>query len=66
MELINLYSQAMEYYLQTDPTQSKYYQGRMEYLITDKDTLKKLKKQSENITSSSNSPSNALSTNYKY
>ena len=62
MALIRLYSQAMEYYLQTDPPQAKYYQGRMEYLLTDKDTLKKLKKQSENITSSSNAPSNAVST----
>ena len=62
MALIRLYSQAMEYYLQTDPPQAKYYQGRMEYLLTDRDTLKKLKKQSENITSSSNAPSNAVST----
>ena len=62
MALIRLYSQAMEYYLQTDPPQAKYYQGRMEYLLTDKDTLKKLKKQSENITSSSTAPSNAVST----
>ena len=61
MALIRLYSQAMEYYLQTDPPQAKYYQGRMEYLLTDKDTLKKLKKQSENITLS-NAPSNAVST----
>ena len=62
MALIRLYSQATEYYLQTDPPQAKYYQGRMEYLLTDKDTLKKLKKQSENITSSSTAPSNAVST----
>jgi len=34
----------------------------MGYLFTDKDTLKKLKKQSENITSSSNAPFNAVST----
>ena len=62
MKLIRLYSQAMEYYQQTDPTQVKYYQGRMDYLLTNKDTLKQLKKQSENITSSSNAPSNAVST----
>jgi hypothetical protein len=62
MALIRLYSQGMEYYLQTDPPQAKYYQGRMEYLLTDRDTLKKLKKQSDNITSSSNAPSNAVST----
>jgi len=34
----------------------------MGYLFTDKDTLKKLKKQSENINSSSNAPFNAVST----
>lgn len=62
MALIRLYSQAMEYYLQTDPPQAKYYQGRMEYLLTDKDNLKNLKKQSQNITISSNAPSNAVST----
>lgn len=38
MALILLYFKAMEYYLQTDLHQSKYYQARMEYLLTDKDT----------------------------
>ena len=48
--LIKLYSQAMEYYLQNDPPKAKDYQGRMEFLLTNKDTLKKLKKQSDNLT----------------
>ena len=48
--LIKLYSQAMEYYLQTDPPKAKDYQGRMEFLLTNKDTLRKLKKQSDNLT----------------
>ena len=47
--LIKLYSKAMEHYLQTDPPKAKDYQGRMEFLLTNKDTLKKLKKQSENL-----------------
>ena len=48
--LIKLYSQAMEHYLQTDPPKAKEYQVRMEYLLTNKDTLKQLKKESENLT----------------
>ena len=40
----------MEYYLQNDPPKAKDYQGRMEFLLTNKDTLRKLKKQSENLT----------------
>ena len=40
----------MEHYLQTDPPKAKDYQGRMEYLLTNKDTLKQLKKESENLT----------------
>ena len=47
--LIKLYSRAMEYYLQTDPPKASDYQGRMEFLLANKDTLKKLKKQSENL-----------------
>ena len=47
--LIKLYSQAMEYYLQMDSPKAHDYQGRMEFLLTNKDTLRKLKKQSENI-----------------
>ena len=56
--LIKLYSQAMEYYLQTDPQKARDYQGRMEFLLTNKDTLRKLKKQSENITINKNSINN--------
>ena len=52
--LIKLYSQAMEYYLQTDPPKAKDYQGRMEFLLTNKDTLKQLKKESENLTIKNN------------
>ena len=48
--LIRLYSEAIEYYLQNDPPKVKYYQGRMELLLTNKDTMKKLKKESQNIT----------------
>ena len=48
--LIKLYSQAMEFYLQTDDPKAKDYQGRMEFLLTNKDTLRKLKKQSSNMT----------------
>ena len=45
--LIRLYSEAIEYYMQYDPSQVRYFQGRMEILLTNTDTLKKLKKQSE-------------------
>ena len=52
--LIKLYSRAMEFYLQNDPSKANYYQGRMEYLLTNKDTLRKLKKESENINKKNN------------
>ena len=58
MGLIRLYSQAMEFYLQNDPPKAKYYQGRMEFLLTNKDTLKKLKKQSESIVAHQNLSNN--------
>ena len=45
--LIRLYSEAIEYYMQYDPSQVRYFQGRMEILLTNTDTLKKLKKQSQ-------------------
>ena len=60
--LIKLYSQAMEYYLQNDPPKAKDYQGRMEFLLTNKDTLRKLKKQSENLTINKNVNSSARNT----
>ena len=47
--LIRLYSEAIEFYLQNDPSQMHYYKGRMEFLLTNKDTLKKLKKESLNM-----------------
>jgi hypothetical protein len=47
IELVKQYSIAIEYYLQYDPRKAKAYQNRMEYLLTNKDTLAKLKKQKE-------------------
>ena len=48
-KLIQLYSEAIEFYSQNDPSQSKYYKGRMESLFTKRDTLIKLKKQGLNM-----------------
>ena len=45
IELVKQYSIAIEYYLQFEPSKAKAYQNRMEYLLTNKDTLVKLKKQ---------------------
>ena len=45
IELVKQYSIAIEYYLQFEPNKAKAYQNRMEYLLTNKDTLVKLKKQ---------------------
>ena len=42
LELVNQYSLAIEYYLQIDPIKAKAYQIRMEYLLTNKDTLVQL------------------------
>ena len=47
IELVKQYSIAIEYYLQFDPRKAKAYQNRMEYLLTNKDTLVKLKKQKD-------------------
>ena len=47
IELVKQYSIAIEYYLQIDPKMAKAYQNRMEYLLTNKDTLTKLKKQND-------------------
>ena len=47
--LIKLYSMAMAKFEKTEPAKAKQYKGRMEHLLTDFDTMKKLKKQSENI-----------------
>ena len=58
--LIKLYSRAMEYYLQVDPPKANDYQGRMEFLLTNKDTLKKLKKQSDNLSIKKNQNSDKI------
>ena len=47
--LIKLYSDAIGFYMENDPSQVKYYKGRMELLLTKRDTLVKLKKESQNI-----------------
>ena len=47
IELVKQYSIAIEYYLQFEPNKAKAYQNRMEYLLTNKDTLVKLKKQKD-------------------
>ena len=44
LDLIGQYSLAIEYYLQIDPMKAKAYQNRMEYLLTNKDTLIQLSK----------------------
>ena len=40
-ELTKQYSIAIEYYLQVEPLKAKAFQNRMEYLLTNKDTLMK-------------------------
>ena len=60
-ELIKHYSIAIEYYLQTDPKRAKAYQNRMEYLLTNKDTLIQLKRQNDkknNINNNNNNEKN--------
>ena len=44
LDLVSQYSLAIEFYLQIDPLKSKDYQNRMEYLLTNKDTLIQLSK----------------------
>ena len=61
IELIKQYSLAIAYYSQYEPKKSKAYQNRMEYLLTNKDTLVKLKKQNvknNNINSDNNDNNN--------
>ena len=43
-DLVSQYSLAIEFYLQIDPIKAKAYQNRMEYLLTNKDTLAQLSK----------------------
>ena len=45
LNLVNQYSLAIEFYLETDPMKAKAYQNRMEYLLTNKDTLVQLQRQ---------------------
>mgnify|MGYP006916136769 CR=1 FL=1 len=47
--LIKLYSDAIGFYMENDPSQVRYYKGRMELLLTNRDTLMKLKKESQNV-----------------
>ena len=42
LALVNQYSIAIEFYLESDPMKAKAYQNRMEYLLTTKDTLVQL------------------------
>ena len=44
---MDLYSLGIQYYLENDPIQAKYFQDRMGFLLTNKDILMKLKKQQE-------------------
>ena len=46
--LINLYSEALEFYTTYDITQAKYFKGRMESLLTKRDTLIRLRRQGQN------------------
>ena len=45
LTLVNQYSLAIEFYLEIDPMKAKAYQNRMEYLLTNKDTLVQLQRQ---------------------
>ena len=47
-KLINLYSEALEFYTTYDPLQAKYFKGRMESLLTKRDTLIRIKRQGQN------------------
>jgi hypothetical protein len=61
LTLVNQYSLAIEFYLETDPMKAKAYQNRMEYLLTNKDTLvqlqrQKMKKNNENNNENEKNP----------
>ena len=61
LELVKQYSLAIEYYLQNDYKKAKAYQNRMEYLLTNKDTLMQLKRQNDknnNINNDNNNEKN--------
>ena len=46
-KLMDLYSLGIQYFLENNPTQAKYFQDRMGYILTNKDTLSNLKKQQD-------------------
>ena len=48
-KLMDLYTIAVEYYLETDVERAKHYQNRMEYFITNKDILNNLSKRKKNM-----------------
>ena len=60
-ELIKQYSIAIEYYLQKEPAKAKAYQNRMEYLLTNKDTLIQLKRQNDKKNNINNNNNNEKS-----
>ena len=45
--LMDLYSLGIQYFLENNPIQAKYFQDRMGFILTNKDTLSNLKKQQE-------------------
>ena len=57
-DLVKQYSIAIEYYLQHEPMKAKAYQNRMEYLLTNKDTLIQLKRQRDNLKNNNNNTEN--------
>ena len=61
--LIKLYSKGMEHYIQSDPQKAVFYQSRMELLLTNRDTLKKLKKESENLSLNNKKKINTVNNN---
>ena len=46
-KLMDLYSLGIQYYLENNPIQAKYFQDRMGFLLTNKDILMNLKKQQD-------------------
>jgi hypothetical protein len=46
-KLMDLYSLGIQYYLENNPFQAKYFQDRMGFLLTNKDILMNLKKQQD-------------------
>ena len=61
-ELIQLYSTAIEFYMDNEPMKAKSYQNRMEYLLTDKDILLRL---AMNKSSSEKKPEKILTSSQK-